>query len=179
MLRILSLACVALGGASALSVDTAALLASSPGTPAVRTMPSSAKMGPKLRAGDLDVAFSASIFYQLNSSDSNFSYVGKMSQVPGVGQRMEILFVDGDQYVPVTMITDLKANQGSSLVMAGERQPAAVHALVAMLNEKLGNAGKTVTYIKEDRPNRMHPFALPDSCARPWPSCLAPARHWP
>ena len=66
---------------------------------------------------------------------------------------------DGQKKILEAMITDLKANQGSSLVMAGERQPAAVHALVAMLNEKLGNAGKTVNYIKEDRPNRMQQIA--------------------
>jgi MoCo/4Fe-4S cofactor protein with predicted Tat translocation signal len=36
------------------------------------------------------------------------------------------------------IVKDLKANQGSSLVVAGRNQPAAVHAVVAVLNEKLG-----------------------------------------
>src|SRR5205823_1037984 len=41
---------------------------------------------------------------------------------------------------------DLQANKGASIVIAGEYQPAAVHALAAVLNEKLGNVGKTVFY---------------------------------
>jgi molybdopterin-containing oxidoreductase family iron-sulfur binding subunit len=41
---------------------------------------------------------------------------------------------------------DLARARGRSLVVAGLRQPPAVHALAAALNEALGNAGKTVTY---------------------------------
>ena len=43
---------------------------------------------------------------------------------------------------------DLQANKGSSLVLAGEAQPAAVHTIAAILNTALGNAGKTVNYIE-------------------------------
>jgi molybdopterin-containing oxidoreductase family iron-sulfur binding subunit len=41
---------------------------------------------------------------------------------------------------------DLKRNQGASLVIAGEYQPAAVHALAHVINAALGNVGKTVFY---------------------------------
>src|SRR6202041_2547169 len=41
---------------------------------------------------------------------------------------------------------DLAAHRGSSVVMAGEEQPAAVHALAHALNAALGNVGKTVYY---------------------------------
>jgi Fe-S-cluster-containing dehydrogenase component len=41
---------------------------------------------------------------------------------------------------------DLLANRGKGLIVAGERQPAAVHAAVCALNTRLGNAGATVTY---------------------------------
>jgi molybdopterin-containing oxidoreductase family iron-sulfur binding subunit len=41
---------------------------------------------------------------------------------------------------------DLQANQGASLVIAGEYQPAIVHALAHVMNAKLQNAGKTVFY---------------------------------
>lgn len=41
---------------------------------------------------------------------------------------------------------DLAHNRGRSLVMAGRHQPAVVHALVAMINNQLGNQGKTVSY---------------------------------
>jgi molybdopterin-containing oxidoreductase family iron-sulfur binding subunit len=41
---------------------------------------------------------------------------------------------------------DLLANRGAGLIVAGERQPAAVHAAVCALNTHLGNTGKTVSY---------------------------------
>ena len=41
---------------------------------------------------------------------------------------------------------DLLANRGRGLIVAGERQPAVVHAAVFALNAHLGNTGKTVSY---------------------------------
>ncbi len=41
---------------------------------------------------------------------------------------------------------DLLANRGKGLIVAGERQPAAVHAAVCALNTYLGNTGQTVSY---------------------------------
>jgi len=41
---------------------------------------------------------------------------------------------------------DLQANRGQSLIVAGDRQPAAVHAAVCALNAYLDNTGKTVSY---------------------------------
>ncbi|MFA5593671.1 MAG: TAT-variant-translocated molybdopterin oxidoreductase [Trueperaceae bacterium] len=45
------------------------------------------------------------------------------------------------------MLADLQANQGSSIVIAGDDQPAAVHALAHALNDALGNVGNTVRYV--------------------------------
>jgi len=45
---------------------------------------------------------------------------------------------------------DLVANRGRGLLTAGRRQPAQVHALVHLMNQALGNAGRTVNYIRED-----------------------------
>jgi MoCo/4Fe-4S cofactor protein with predicted Tat translocation signal len=42
---------------------------------------------------------------------------------------------------------DLAAHKGSSVVIPGEHQPPAVHALAHAINASLGNVGKTVTYI--------------------------------
>jgi MoCo/4Fe-4S cofactor protein with predicted Tat translocation signal len=43
---------------------------------------------------------------------------------------------------------DLKATGGKSLVVAGVRQPMAVHLIAAAINEKLGNIGKTVELVE-------------------------------
>jgi molybdopterin-containing oxidoreductase family iron-sulfur binding subunit len=43
---------------------------------------------------------------------------------------------------------DLTANRGASLIVAGPRQPAAVHAAVCALNAFLDNTGKTVSYFE-------------------------------
>jgi molybdopterin-containing oxidoreductase family iron-sulfur binding subunit len=55
--------------------------------------------------------------------------------VPGVDSR----WIDA-------LAKDLQANRGKGLIVAGERQPAAVHAAVCALNTHLGNTGSTVSY---------------------------------
>jgi Fe-S-cluster-containing dehydrogenase component len=42
--------------------------------------------------------------------------------------------------------SDLVKNRGRCLIIAGERQPALVHAIAYALNDMLGNVGKTVRY---------------------------------
>src|SRR5687767_9841214 len=44
------------------------------------------------------------------------------------------------------LVKDLQAARGRSLVIAGEGQPAAVHAFAHAMNEALGNVGTTVSY---------------------------------
>ncbi len=46
---------------------------------------------------------------------------------------------------------DLKAHAGRSLVVAGIRQPAVVHAIAHLINEALGNLGRTVTFTHSRR----------------------------
>ena len=55
--------------------------------------------------------------------------------VPGVDAR----WIDA-------LAKDLQANRGKGLIVAGDRQPAAVHAAVCALNTALGNTGATVSY---------------------------------
>ena len=43
---------------------------------------------------------------------------------------------------------DLLSNKGQSVIIAGSTQPSELHALVVVLNDLLGNTGKTVTYNK-------------------------------
>jgi MoCo/4Fe-4S cofactor protein with predicted Tat translocation signal len=45
------------------------------------------------------------------------------------------------------LAADLIRTRGKSLVIAGRKQPPTVHALVAAMNEALGNNGQTVNYI--------------------------------
>ena len=42
---------------------------------------------------------------------------------------------------------DLLANKGKSVVVAGPRQPAAVHQVVHQINQALGNVGPVVAYL--------------------------------
>ena len=44
------------------------------------------------------------------------------------------------------LVKDLRAAKGRSLVVAGDGQPPAVHALAHAMNEALGNVGTTVSY---------------------------------
>ncbi len=44
------------------------------------------------------------------------------------------------------VVRDLQKHRGASIVVAGDGQPPAVHALVHAINEALGNAGQTVMY---------------------------------
>ena len=44
--------------------------------------------------------------------------------------------------------SDLIKSRGKSIVCAGYRQPAAVHAVVAAINEALGNVGVSVAYVQ-------------------------------
>ena len=52
---------------------------------------------------------------------------------------------------------DLTAARGKSLVIAGDGQPASVHAVVHAINAALGNVGETVTYTQtpEARPSNQ------------------------
>jgi molybdopterin-containing oxidoreductase family iron-sulfur binding subunit len=59
----------------------------------------------------------------------------------------------GDTQAPQTatrwiepLVRDLQASRGRSLVIAGDGQPAVVHALAHAMNAVLGNAGATVVY---------------------------------
>jgi len=50
-----------------------------------------------------------------------------------------------EQWIKV-VARDLYKNRGQCLIVAGPRQPVAVHALTYALNRALGNSGKTVTF---------------------------------
>ncbi len=49
---------------------------------------------------------------------------------------------------------DLIAHKGRGLVVAGPSQPPEVHAAIHRINQDLGNAGTTVTYLAEPQPDQ-------------------------
>ena len=57
------------------------------------------------------------------------------------------------------LVKDLQANRGTSLVIAGDGQPASVHALAHAMNEALGNVGATVTYTQTAEAQPMNQLA--------------------
>ena len=67
-----------------------------------------------------------------------------------VARRLGLSVSEGKTSAPSgwldAVAKDLEAHRGTSLVVAGEDQPPAVHALAHAMNETLGNVGQTVTY---------------------------------
>ena len=78
-----------------------------------------------------------------------FAYaLAKALGAPGVDAAAPVRGLDGKsaQRFLAAVVADLKAHAGRSLVLAGDSQPAEVHALAHAINQALGNAGATVTY---------------------------------
>ncbi|MDO8795531.1 MAG: TAT-variant-translocated molybdopterin oxidoreductase [Vicinamibacterales bacterium] len=67
---------------------------------------------------------------------------------PGIDAAASARGLDGKeaQRFLAAVTADLKAHAGKSLVVAGDSQPAAVHALAHAINQVLGNVGATVSY---------------------------------
>jgi len=65
-----------------------------------------------------------------------------------------------------TVAKDLLKHKGNSLIVAGEHQPAGVHALAHAMNAVLGNVGTTLVYTQsvEEHPEN-HLESLRDLCA--------------
>ena len=61
-----------------------------------------------------------------------------------------------DARAVIALIRDLQRHRGASLVVAGDQQPPAVHALAHAMNEALGNVGKTVYHTASLEANPVH-----------------------
>ena len=66
----------------------------------------------------------------------------KPSQIEGIARQL--LAGQSGNAVVQAAIKDLQASRGASIVIAGDEQPAAVHAIAHALNSQLGNIGTTV-----------------------------------
>ena len=89
-----------------------------------------------LRASEIE-AFARSLASKLGVSWFAGLAPGSFSGVP--------LAPDASKYL-VAVAADLEKHRGTCVVMAGEHQPAVVHALAHAINERLGNVGRTVVY---------------------------------
>ncbi|HEX3905715.1 MAG TPA: TAT-variant-translocated molybdopterin oxidoreductase [Polyangia bacterium] len=90
----------------------------------------------RLRCGDVS-AFAAGLCAMLSGRGlSALGPVGSLGHGAGLWDSKWL----------VALAADLEKNRGRSLVIAGRRQPAVVHALAAALNAALGNIGSTVEY---------------------------------
>src|SRR4051812_2248820 len=90
----------------------------------------------RLRGGDI-AAFAAGLCAMLSGRGlSALGPVGSLGHGAGLWDSKWL----------VALAADLEKNRGRSLVIAGRRQPAVVHALAAALNSALGNVGATVEY---------------------------------
>jgi MoCo/4Fe-4S cofactor protein with predicted Tat translocation signal len=77
------------------------------------------------------------------------SALGISSDLSGTRSSAESSFVKA-------VIGDLQGHRGSSVVIAGDHLPPAVHALAHAINEKLGNVGRTVFYTDPVNANPVH-----------------------
>jgi len=77
-----------------------------------------------------------------------FAFAAALAQALGVGPAAaagELPEEARSRWIPA-IAADLQAHRGTSVVVAGDHQPAAVHALARAINEALGNVGSTVAY---------------------------------
>ena len=71
--------------------------------------------------------------------------VARAAGVPGADDG-SIAGVEAHSALIAAIANDLKSHRGSGLVIPGEGQTAAVHALAIALNDAMGNVGSTVSY---------------------------------
>ena len=82
-------------------------------------------------------------------SVADHRFVVKPSQIEGIARAIAAgvgvgAATNGAPPWVATVVRDLQANRGASVVVAGDEQPPAVHALVHAINGALGNLGMTV-----------------------------------
>ncbi|HSP78499.1 MAG TPA: 4Fe-4S dicluster domain-containing protein, partial [Myxococcaceae bacterium] len=84
---------------------------------------------------------------------------GNLAEVAAAGGRKAPLAPEFQKWVDV-VASELRENVGRCVVVPGERQPAAVHALAAALNAELGAVGNTVRYLPTAITEPTGPAAL-------------------
>jgi MoCo/4Fe-4S cofactor protein with predicted Tat translocation signal len=104
--------------------------------------------------------------FSLTGANADHRYPMKSSDVAVVAARLAARLLNGD-LGPASdaaarfddanvstpfldqIIEELQADRGASAIIVGRNQPAEVHMLAHLLNEALGNVGRTVTYTRQ------------------------------
>ena len=91
--------------------------------------------------------------YVIESTPSNtgacadHAWTMKPSEIEGIVRELAADSRQGASHPWIEpLMKDLEQHRGAGIVIAGEGQPPAIHALVHAINNKLGNVGKTVFY---------------------------------
>jgi len=87
---------------------------------------------------------------------------GALSEMGGVLQTLGAGTQANEKWI-TECAKDLRANAGNSLVLAGQRQPLAVHLVANALNVALGNVGKTVVFLDSPEPKEETIFDLAET----------------
>lgn len=101
-----------------------------------------------MSSGEIE-GFAASLAAHLFESDA-FNYSQAESSLPSLFSDIDAVI--GDKDFMKALIGDLAEHAGESVILAGPRQPATVHALAHVLNYALGNIGKTINYTAAPKP---------------------------
>jgi molybdopterin-containing oxidoreductase family iron-sulfur binding subunit len=72
--------------------------------------------------------------------------LSSLSSVKQVSEGLAAGFTDEQQKFACVAFNELIGHQGSSLLILGDHQPPAIHALAHDINSRCGNVGKTVFY---------------------------------
>jgi molybdopterin-containing oxidoreductase family iron-sulfur binding subunit len=126
-----------------LSLDSDFLGADAPALSAIRGFSRGRRV--ESEADNMSRLYVAESGFSITGAMADHRFRVKSSAIPGYLAAMAAAEDSGAEWTgPVKR--DLEAHAGRCLVIAGPRQPAAVHALAYMLNDSLGNIGQTVTF---------------------------------
>ncbi|MDP9191204.1 MAG: TAT-variant-translocated molybdopterin oxidoreductase [Acidobacteriota bacterium] len=102
----------------------------------------------KVRSVGVAKTESINRLYVIEGSMSNTGSVADHRIVvkPSQMEEVALAILDGQGTSPalIALVKDLQANRGASVVIAGDEQPAIVHAIAHAINSQLGNIGTTV-----------------------------------
>ena len=119
------------------------------------------RAGVDVEPGNTGEATAATTMHRLYAIESTPTLTGakadnrlalKASEIEGAARALSGAASSGSFSNPnaakflAAVAKDLQAHRGSSVVVAGEYQPASVHHLAHQMNQALGNVGTTVTY---------------------------------